>query len=130
MTLLPESGKIYRDSVASGLAYHGRPSRLVSQEVWKFLLNAVRDNTWLSWTINAFPRTRSRRERSNRSITPGIGTIRAGKDGSVTLSFPAPNLEEVKRWVLQWGAGAEVIKPHELRKAVRLEALRLARSHA
>ena len=43
----------------------------------------------------------------------------------VTLSFPAPALYEVKRWVLQWGADAEVLGPRRLREAVREEAARL-----
>lgn len=36
------------------------------------------------------------------------------KDGSVIISFKTNSLFEVKRWVLSWGAGAEVIKPGEL----------------
>ena len=51
--------------------------------------------------------------------------VRRHRDGSVTLSFPAPALYEVKRWVLQWGADAEVLGPRRLREAVREEAARL-----
>jgi predicted DNA-binding transcriptional regulator YafY len=43
------------------------------------------------------------------------------RDGGVTLSFPAPALYEVKRWVLSWGAEAEVVKPKELRDEVAKE---------
>jgi predicted DNA-binding transcriptional regulator YafY len=52
--------------------------------------------------------------------------IRRHRDGTLTLSFPAPSLYEVKRWVLQWGAEAEVLEPEELRDAVRkdVEGLR------
>lgn len=42
-------------------------------------------------------------------------------DGSLTLSFPAPALYEVKRWVLQWGGDAEVIQPGELRQEIQQE---------
>jgi predicted DNA-binding transcriptional regulator YafY len=47
--------------------------------------------------------------------------IRKHRDGSLTLSFPAPSLYEVKRWVLQWGAGAEVIQPEELKEEIKNE---------
>ncbi len=44
--------------------------------------------------------------------------VRRHRDGGATLVFPAPNLEEVKRWVLQWGGEAEVTAPARLRAAV------------
>jgi proteasome accessory factor B len=44
--------------------------------------------------------------------------VKKHRDGSVTLSFPVPALYEIKRWVLQWGADAEVLKPKGLRDAV------------
>ena len=44
-------------------------------------------------------------------------------DGSCTLEFLAQNLDEIKRWVLPYGAGAEVIDPPELRRRV-MEELR------
>jgi predicted DNA-binding transcriptional regulator YafY len=50
------------------------------------------------------------------------------QDGSSTLSVNAARLDEVKRWVLVFGAGAEVIEPAELREVLRAEfeeALRL-----
>lgn len=50
-------------------------------------------------------------------------------DGSATLSFPAPSLEEVKRWVLQWGAEAEVLRPKELRETLAKEARAMARRY-
>ena len=40
--------------------------------------------------------------------------VKHHRDGSITLSFPAPALYEVKRWVLSWGAEAEVVGPKEL----------------
>ncbi|MBM4373329.1 MAG: WYL domain-containing protein, partial [Deltaproteobacteria bacterium] len=39
----------------------------------------------------------------------------------VELSFTANHLFEVTRWVLSWGAGAEVLDPPELREQVRKE---------
>lgn len=49
-----------------------------------------------------------------------------GADGSLTLAFTVTGLGEVKRWVMQFGAGAEVLEPPELRAAVAAEAARLA----
>jgi predicted DNA-binding transcriptional regulator YafY len=46
-------------------------------------------------------------------------------DGSCTMEFKAQNLDEVKRWVLPYGSGAEVIDPPELRRRV-MEELRQA----
>lgn len=37
-------------------------------------------------------------------------------DGGCLLSFDAPSLEEVKRWVLSYGADADVLEPLELRQ--------------
>lgn len=51
-------------------------------------------------------------------------------DGSVTLRFPAPTLYEVERWVLQWGAAAEVLAPPELRTALTRQAAGLKRLYA
>jgi predicted DNA-binding transcriptional regulator YafY len=42
-------------------------------------------------------------------------------DESCTLSFVATNMEEVKRWVLSYGAAAEVLKPVELRHMIQAE---------
>ncbi|MCZ6603111.1 MAG: WYL domain-containing transcriptional regulator [Planctomycetota bacterium] len=55
--------------------------------------------------------------------------ITRGKDGSATLSFPAPSLEEVRRWVLQWGADAEVLRPPELRRMVAKEVMAMRRAY-
>lgn len=46
-------------------------------------------------------------------------------DGSLILRMRVGGLGEVKRWVLQYGAGAEVLAPPELRQMVASEALRL-----
>lgn len=45
-------------------------------------------------------------------------------DGSCTLEFKTQSFDEVKRWVLPYGSGAEVIDPPELRRRV-MEELRL-----
>jgi predicted DNA-binding transcriptional regulator YafY len=39
-------------------------------------------------------------------------------DGSVILSLTVASLWEVKRWLLGWGADAEVLEPCDLRQAV------------
>ncbi len=46
-------------------------------------------------------------------------------DGSCILEFKTQNFDEVKRWVLPFGAGAEVLEPIELRERV-MEELRCA----
>lgn len=44
-------------------------------------------------------------------------------DGSVVLQFNVADLSEVKRWLIGWGAAAEVLEPVELAEAVRRECL-------
>lgn len=46
-------------------------------------------------------------------------------DGGVVLRFRAGGLGEVKRWVMQWGAHAEVLEPAELRADVAEEVGRM-----
>lgn len=41
------------------------------------------------------------------------------RDGSLTLCLPIPSMFEARRWVLQWGAEAEVLAPAHLREEVR-----------
>ncbi|RTL43637.1 MAG: WYL domain-containing protein [Candidatus Melainabacteria bacterium] len=43
------------------------------------------------------------------------------QDGSCTLSFTAPSLDEIKRWVMSYGAQAEVLEPEELKLLMRVE---------
>ena len=45
-------------------------------------------------------------------------------DGACTLEFKTQSLDEVKRWVLRFGCGAEVIDPPDLRQRV-MEELKL-----
>ena len=53
--------------------------------------------------------------------------IHESPDGSLTLSFIARGLNEVKRWILFYGGGAKVIAPVELVQMVRqdIEAMQL-----
>jgi predicted DNA-binding transcriptional regulator YafY len=51
--------------------------------------------------------------------------VRALPDGGVELTFRAGGLVEITRWILGWGASAEVVEPARLRRAVA-QALRLA----
>ncbi len=46
-------------------------------------------------------------------------TLEIHPDGGVTLRFKAMGLNEVSRWVLGYGANAQVLKPIELRQIVR-----------
>ena len=41
------------------------------------------------------------------------------EDGSVILTFQVDHLFEVKRWVLSWGPGVEVLGPEKLRDEIR-----------
>ena len=47
--------------------------------------------------------------------------IQENEDGSLTLSLSVGALDAVKRWIMQYGAQAEVLEPKELRDMVRLE---------
>lgn len=53
-------------------------------------------------------------------------TVRSRRDGSLELCFDAKGLEEVKRWVLSWGAEVRVLQPQSLRNIIRNEARRMA----
>ena len=47
--------------------------------------------------------------------------IQEHDDGSLTLTLKVSALEAVKRWVMRYGAQAEVLEPEELRDMVKLE---------
>lgn len=47
------------------------------------------------------------------------------QDGSILLTIKTSGWEEVKRWVLSWGADAKVLKPKELADMVH-EELKMA----
>ena len=46
-------------------------------------------------------------------------------DGGLELRLQLGALAEIERWVLGWGAAAEVIKPAALRKRIEMVALNL-----
>ena len=54
-------------------------------------------------------------------------SIKENKDGSINLEMEVNNLEEVKRWVLQYGKECEVLKPERLRKEIMEEVRELNR---
>ena len=56
-------------------------------------------------------------------------TVAKRRDGSVDLFFKVTDLFEVRRWVLSWGAGVEVLGPKELRDGVRKDAAAVARAN-
>lgn len=51
-------------------------------------------------------------------------------DGGVELRFRVTGLEEVRSWVLGFGAQAEVLEPASLRAEIASEALAMARTYA
>jgi predicted DNA-binding transcriptional regulator YafY len=46
-------------------------------------------------------------------------------DGSLIVRFHVNDLREVKRWVLSWGAGCQVLEPEELRESIMTELNRM-----
>jgi len=49
--------------------------------------------------------------------------------GSLILRFQSSGLGEVKRWVMQYGGHAEVLKPKSLRKAIYAEILNMVKTY-
>lgn len=58
-----------------------------------------------------------------------LGEDEAGKDRGLILRMKVGGMGEVERWVLSFGAGAEVLEPEELREAVKTEADTLSRAY-
>lgn len=56
--------------------------------------------------------------------------MRELRDGGLELSLRLGALAEIERWVLGWGASAEVIKPAALREKIRVTATALAATYA
>ena len=52
--------------------------------------------------------------------------VRLRRDGTLELRFAAKGLEEVKRWILSWGAEVTVLQPQALRDTIRAEVRRMA----
>ena len=57
-------------------------------------------------------------------------TIANESDGSCTLSMKCTDLDEVKRWILTYGAEAEVLSPEPLRTAVKQELTKALAKYA
>ncbi|MBI3636589.1 MAG: WYL domain-containing transcriptional regulator [Candidatus Rokubacteria bacterium] len=57
-------------------------------------------------------------------------TLRDMRDGRVELTFRAGGMFEIVRWILGWGAAAEVVRPVALREEVKQTASRMAASYA
>lgn len=55
--------------------------------------------------------------------------VRELPGGAVELTLQLGALEEIERWVLQWGADAEVVQPKELRRRLSAVALALANKY-
>ena len=55
--------------------------------------------------------------------------LRPQKDGAVIFEAQVAGTDEIKRWILTWGARAEVLAPESLREEVRREAEALARNY-
>jgi len=51
-------------------------------------------------------------------------------DGGVELALEVESLLEVKRWILSWGANAEVLKPKSLRKQMAEEGEGILKAHS
>jgi predicted DNA-binding transcriptional regulator YafY len=49
-------------------------------------------------------------------------TIALRADGSVIFEAEVAGTEEIRQWILRWGAGAEVLAPADLREEMRREA--------
>lgn len=49
-------------------------------------------------------------------------------DGSIDLSMRVANLWEIKRWLIGWGADAQVLQPKELAQEIEEECARLLRA--
>lgn len=55
--------------------------------------------------------------------------IVSGPDGSIVFEAEVAGTEEIKFWVMRWGAGAVVLSPEALREEVREEARRSLRNY-
>jgi len=48
--------------------------------------------------------------------------IHSNKDGSIILEIEVAGSEEIQRWIMTWGAMAEVLEPESLRDDIRAQA--------
>ena len=56
--------------------------------------------------------------------------VKDRRDGGCDLSLSVAGLDEVKRWVLRFGDGAEVLRPKRLRESVAAELKAMGRMYA
>ena len=56
-------------------------------------------------------------------------TITEEADGGLLLAFTTNHLFEVKRWVMSWGSGAEVLAPTELRRDIHREIQKVLQAY-
>ena len=54
--------------------------------------------------------------------------IETHANGSIDLTMRVGNLWEIKRWLIGWGADAQVLQPKELAKEIEVECARLLRT--
>jgi predicted DNA-binding transcriptional regulator YafY len=55
--------------------------------------------------------------------------VSAQPDGSVIFEADVAGTEEIKHWVLKWGAKAEVLEPDSLRQQIRREAREMLKTY-
>jgi predicted DNA-binding transcriptional regulator YafY len=60
---------------------------------------------------------------------PGETARQEEPDGSLTLTLQVTNLEGMLRWVLQYGSGAQVLAPAELREMLREQVRAMAKCY-
>ena len=52
------------------------------------------------------------------------------EDGSVIMELQVANLWEVKRWLIGWGADAQLLCPHDLQGEIEETAHRIAANYS
>jgi predicted DNA-binding transcriptional regulator YafY len=55
--------------------------------------------------------------------------VKGHADGSVIFEAEVAGTEEIKHWVLKWGAKAEVLAPESLRQEIRREAEEMMKTY-
>ena len=55
--------------------------------------------------------------------------VTSRKDGSLILEAEVAGIDEIRFWVMTWGAGAEVLEPASLRERIQAEAERMLETY-